>query len=139
MASPLFIKSASIKIKVGTGTAVEYADLISNVVLTPTTPTVTFKGVSGKTFQSVGAVSYVCQFDYAQDWSSADSLALKLFNDEGKQATVTIVPEAGSGKPMFTVEATLLAGAIGGAVDAAATASVSLPVTGRPILGAATA
>jgi hypothetical protein len=132
MSAPLFIKNASIKIG-----NVEYADLVSNVVLTPTTPTLTFKGVSGKSFQSVGAVSYVLQFDYAQDWSSADSLALKLFNDEGENVTVTIVPEVGSGNPSFTVEATLQAGAIGGAVDAAATASVTLPVTGKPVLGAA--
>ena len=132
MSAPLFIKSASVKI----GT-VEYADLISNVVLTPTTPTLTFKGVSGKTFQSTGSESWVLQFDYAQDWESADSLAFKLFNDAGTDATVVITPEAGTGNPSWTVEATLQPGAVGGAVDAAATASVTLPVTGRPVPGTA--
>lgn len=132
MSTPLFIKTASIKI----GT-VEMGELVSNVVLTPTTPTLTFKGVSGKTFQSTGSESWVLQFDYAQDWESADSLALKLFNDAGTNVTVTITPEAGTGNPSFTVEATLQAGAVGGAVDSAATASVTLPVTGRPVLGAA--
>lgn len=131
MSTPLFIKTASIKI----GT-VEFGELISNVVLTPTTPTLTFTGVSGKTFQSTGSETWTLQFDYAQDWTSVDSLALKLFNDAGDNATVTIVPEAGTGNPFFTAEVTLQAGAVGGAVNAAATASVTLPVTGRPVLGA---
>lgn len=130
MASPLFIKSASVKI----GT-VNYAELISNVVLTPTTPTLSFKGVSGKTFQSTGSESWQLQFDYAQDFKSTDSLALRLFNDAGKDVTIVITPEAGLSQPTWTVTVTLQAGAIGGAVDAAATASVTLPVTGRPVLG----
>lgn len=129
--TPLFLKSASIKI----GT-VEFGELISNVVLTPTTPTLEFKGVSGKTFQSTGSESWTLQFDYAQDWSNADSLALKLFNDAGETESVTIAPYGGTTGPKFTVDATLLAGAFGGAVDAAATSSVTLPVTGRPVFTA---
>lgn len=127
MSNPLFIKSASIEID---GT--EYGDLISNVLLTPTTPILTFKGISGKTFQSVGKASYTLQFDYTQDWTSTDSLALKLLNDAGENVFVTIHPEAGTGTPGFTVEVTLLEGSFGGAVDTVASASVTLPVTGKP-------
>lgn len=125
-ANPLVIKNASVKI----GT-VEYAELISNVTITPTSPTIEFKGVAGKSFQTVGTESWVLQFDYAQDWSDVASLALKLFNDAGKSEIITITPSGSTG-PTIEVEATLQAGAFGGAVDAVATASASLPITGRP-------
>lgn len=128
--NPLIIKNASVKI----GT-VEYAELISNVTVTPTTPTIEFKGVAGKTFQTTGTESWVLQFDYAQDWTSAGSLALALFNGAGTSATVVITPNGSTG-PKITVEATLQAGAFGGAVDTVAVASASLPVTGRPVFAA---
>lgn len=132
MANPLFIKSASIEVD-----GVEMGELISNVVLTPTTSTLTFKGVSGATFQSVGSEVWTLQFDYAQDWSTADSLALKLFNETGTNVTVTVNPEGTVGAPSFTAEVTLLSGSVGGATDSVATASVTLPVTGRPVLAPA--
>lgn len=129
MASPLFLKSATVSVS-----GVEFADVVSNVVFTPTTPTVTHKGISGKVSTSTGATEWTVTFDYAQSFATADSLALKLFNDSGKKATVIFKPEGTGAATTVTATVTLLSGAIGGAIDTAATASVTLPIDGKPTI-----
>jgi hypothetical protein len=129
MANPLFLKSASVTVS-----GIEYADLVSNVVFTPTTPTITQKGISGKTASSTGATEWTVTFDYAQSFETVDSLALKLFNDSGKKAVVIFKPSGTTTATTVTATVTLLAGAIGGAVDTSATASVTLPVDGTPTI-----
>lgn len=129
MATVMFLKSATISVS-----GVEYADLVSNVVFTPTTPTVTYKGISGKTTSSTGATDWTVTFDYAQSFATADSLALKLFNDSGKKAVVSFKPEGAAAATTITATVTLVPGAIGGAIDTAATASVTMPIDGKPTI-----
>jgi len=131
--NPLFLKSATITVS-----GVDYADLITNVVFTPTTPTLTHKGISGKVASSVGATEWTVTFDYAQSYDTAGSLALKLFNDAGKTATAVFKPEA-AGAATITATVTLLPGNLGGAIDSAATSSVTLPIDGKPTIVPASA
>lgn len=133
MSNPLFLKSASVTID-----SVDYDDLISNVVFTPTTSALEFKGVSGKVSTSTGSTVWAVTFDYAQSFDTAGSLALKLFNDEGEKVTVVFKPEA-AGAASVTATVTLLSGSFGGAVDAASTSSVTLPVDGKPVIVPASA
>lgn len=128
MSNPTFMKSATVTID-----GVEYADLISNVVFTPTTASLEFKGISGKVATSVGATTWAVTFDYAQSYDTAGSLALKLFNDAGDKVTAVFKPEA-AGAASVSATITLLPGSFGGAVDAAATSSVTLPVDGKPTI-----
>lgn len=132
--SALFLKSASVTVS-----GVEYADLVSNVVFTPTTPTVTHKGISGKVSTSTGATEWTVTFDYAQSFDTAGSLALRLFNDAGKQVPVIFKPEGSAAATTITATVTLLPGTIGGAIDTAAVASVTLPVDGKPTIVPASA
>ncbi|RNL58974.1 hypothetical protein [Arthrobacter oryzae] len=132
--NPLFLKSASISVS-----GVEYADLITNVVFTPTTPTLTHKGISGKVATSVGATEWSVTFDYAQSFDTAGSLALRLFNDEGKKVPAIFKPEGAASAATITATVTLLPGTMGGAVDAAATSSVTLPIDGKPTIVPASA
>lgn len=125
----IFLKSASVTVS-----GVEYADLVSNVTFTPTTPTLTHKGISGKVATSTGATEWTVTFDYGQTFDTAGSLALRLFNDSGKKVPVIFKPEGSASAASVTATVTLLPGTIGGAVDTAATASVTLPVDGKPVI-----
>lgn len=127
MANPLFLNSASVKID-----NVEQADLVSNVTFTPTSSALTFKGVSGETSQSQGTEAWAVSLTYAQDFSTADSLALTLFNRAGERVSMVFSPTAGG--PTITAQVTLVAGAFGGAVDAVSESTVVLPVSGRPTI-----
>jgi hypothetical protein len=134
MSNPLFISTATVTID-----SVDYADLISNVVFTPTTPSVEFKGVSGKVATSTGATTWAVTFDYAQSFDTAGSLALKLFNDSGDKVTAVFKPQGSASAASVTATVTLLSGSFGGAIDAAATSSVTLPVDGKPTITPAAA
>lgn len=134
MSTPLFMKSATLTID-----SVDYADLISNVVFTPTTPTVSHKGISGKVATSVGATEWAVTFDYAQSFDTAGSLALKLFNDSGDKVEAVFKPEGAAAATTVTATVTLLPGSLGGAVDSAATSSVTLPIDGKPTIVPASA
>jgi hypothetical protein len=134
MSTPLFMKSATITID-----SVAYADLITNVVFTPTTPTLSHKGISGKVATSVGATEWSVTFDYAQSFDTAGSLALKLFNDAGEKVSAVFKPEGAAAPTTITATVTLLPGSLGGAIDAAATSSVTLPVDGKPTIVPASA
>lgn len=133
MSNPTFMKSASVTID-----GVDYDDLISNVLFTPTTASLEFKGISGKVSTSTGATTWAVTFDYAQSYDTAGSLALKLFNDSGDKVTAVFKPEA-AGAATITATVTLLPGSFGGTVDSAATSSVTLPVDGKPTIVPASA
>lgn len=127
--NPLFLKSATLTID---GIAV--ADEVSNVTFTPTSSAITFKGISGLTSQSSSVEVWAVSLTYIQDWTQANSLSMRLFNNANKSVTVVFRPSGGATGPSVTATVTLTPGAIGGAVDAAAESSVTLPVSGRPAI-----
>jgi hypothetical protein len=60
-----------------------------------------------------------------------ESLSLYLLNNEGEEKCLVFSPLAGKGL-VFAVRVVLTPGAIGGAIGSYGTASVTLPVRGRP-------
>jgi hypothetical protein len=100
----------------------------------PTAATSTYKTLSPSgVFSNVSAPTWVLNLEYAQDWETEDGLCRLLFDNDGEDYRVTFRPRTGRG-PSFEADVTLVPGQIGGTVDQAATASVSLGVKGRPRL-----
>ncbi|MGV8973385.1 MAG: hypothetical protein ACOH10_13770 [Rhodoglobus sp.] len=110
----------------------EYQSLISGVVFVPTANLKTFAGIGGDTYTLAGKSSWVCNVDYAQDWETATSLARYLFEHEGESLAVTFEPIEGG--VSFTATIVVVAGSIGASADNVATSSVSLGVSGKPVL-----
>jgi hypothetical protein len=111
-----------------------YAAHTSSAVFTPTTPSVSWQGLSpNATFTETGSESWTLTLEVAQDWTSVNSLARRLFDGAGTKETVKFAPKKGAGLPVFTAEVTLVAPAIGGAVNEYATSQVVMGVDGRPV------
>lgn len=131
---PIVLKNCTVKID-----ADSYEAATSSVTFVPSvaTSTVTFKGLTPTarfSFPTAEPSEWVANIDYAQDWQTAESLANYLHEHEGDEVACEFVPEAGSGMPSFTSTLTIVPGQIGGAVDAVAVSSVSLPAT-KPVKG----
>ncbi|WIA98030.1 hypothetical protein [Curtobacterium sp. MCBA15_004] len=112
-----------------------YELTVSSAELAPTTPMQQFKGVGGSVVPIVGTPSWLLNLAYAQDFATAKSLATYLLQNAGKVVPFTLRPV--SGGPGYSGNVMCLPGSIGGAVDAIASSSVSLPVSGQPTAAAA--
>jgi hypothetical protein len=127
--SPLFLKDSVIEIA-----GSDYAAAVSSVAFTPTSPTVTFTGLKkDAVFTDVGNTTWTVGITFAQDWDSTTSLSRYLFTNAGKTVAMTFRPRVGTG-PAFTANVVIQPGAIGGAVGAATTATVTLGLSGAPVL-----
>lgn len=127
--TPVVLKDCLVQIA-----ADDYAAAVSSVAFNPSSSTVTFKGLKpSATFTDVSAATWTCDLTFAQDWATAGSLSRYLFDHEGETVAATFAPQSGVG-PSFTATIVIAPGAIGGAVDTTATATVSLGVQGRPEL-----
>jgi hypothetical protein len=112
----------------------DYAAHVSSVTLTPTYPTVSWKGLApGAVVNKAGKATWTLALNFAQDWTTPTSLARYLFAHDGEVKTFTFQPEAGTDAPTWTVDAQCLAGAIGGAIDTVPTGTVTLPCQGSPV------
>lgn len=110
----------------------DYAAAINSVVFTPTASTVTFKGLKkGAVFTDVAEATWACALSFAQDWAEEESLSNYLHENEGDIVDAVFRPRSGSG-PSVEAEIVITPGAIGGAVDATAVATVNLGVQGKP-------
>lgn len=111
--------------------ASDYEKHVSGITLNPTTGTVTWAGLDPEAvFTFPQAVTWAGQLDYAQDWETADSLSLFLFEHEGEQVTMLFEPvKGGLG---WEVDVFIAPGSIGGQVNNVATSSVTLGILGRP-------
>lgn len=124
---PIYLKD--VLLTVGTD---GYAKHVSGVTFTPSVATATWKGLEpSAVFTNVGASTWMVQLDYAQDWNTADSLSAYLFENEGAEVTLTFQPVDGS-SGTWAADVIIVPGAVGGAVDSYAVATVSLPVQGKP-------
>lgn len=111
----------------------DYAAHVSQVEMTPASSAVTWKGLSPEAmFTDVTTATWVCTLSFAQDWSTT-GLSTYLFNNEGKTVAVEFKPKNSTG-PTFTANVIITPGAIGGTVDAVAVGTVSLGMSGRPVL-----
>jgi hypothetical protein len=128
---PLFLSNSTATI--GTD---NYEAAINSVTFTPSTSTVTFKGLKpGSVFTRQTAATWVCELQFVQDWETVGSLSNYLHANEGTSVTITFVPEDGG--PSVTATVIITPGAIGGAVDTFGVATVSLGVDGKPAIAPA--
>jgi len=110
-----------------------YAAHVSSVAWVPSAQQQSWKGLKpSSTFTDVGTATWVANLEFAQDWSDPASLSTYLLEHEGETVDAIFVPRSGSSMPAFTARLTLTPGQIGGAVDAFATATVSLGST-KPV------
>lgn len=112
-----------------------YEAAVSKAELVPNTPITTWKGMTPTSvFPMPGSTEWTLNLEFAQDHATANSLSQYLQTNAGQQKSVTLKPKKPSSSgPTYTITATMLPGSIGGAVDAVAVASVSLPCIGQPV------
>lgn len=106
----------------------DYRKALSSVTFTPTTAAVTWTGLGNNTFTDQSLATWVAALAYAQDWDTAGSLSQYLHENEGETVPMTFRPRSGTG-PSFTTDVTITPGAIGGAANAVAVATVNLGCT----------
>jgi hypothetical protein len=126
--SPFVLRDCTLKIG-----ADNYEAHVSQVQFNPSSSTQTWKGLTPTAvFTDVTTATWTCTLAYAQDWTTPDSLSLYLHEHEGDEVEVVFVPRKGSGQPSIEAALLITPGAIGGTVDAFATASVTVGVNGKP-------
>lgn len=128
---PLFLQNATVQI--GTDS---FEQAVSSVALTPSTSTVTFKGLTpAAVFNFATPSTWVAALTFAQDWSTAGSLANYLHTHEGEKVTLTFVPAVDDeDSPTITATVFVVPGSIGGETGTVNTSQVSLPVDGKPTI-----
>lgn len=113
----------------------DYAKAISVMQLVPSASSTTKRGLKPDAVWTFGSkATWVLNLTFAQDWETPGSFSEFLFENEGQKKTFTIEPATGGRS--VTVEVYLQPGQIGGTVDTGPDATVSLPVVGKPQLGA---
>lgn len=108
---------------------------ISAATFTPSSSPVTWTAINGDTYTRQSPATWVLDLTYAQDWAFADALARYLHENEG--SSVVAVFEPVDGQPSVTATVVITPGAIGGASAAIAESTVSLGVSGKPVVAAA--
>lgn len=125
--SPLYMTQSVLKLG-----ATDYAAEISGARLVPTSSSATWKGLkAGSTFTKAGLATWALTLDLGQDHETATSLSTYLFANEGSSIAFTLEPLGGG--TAFAGTIIVQASEIGGAVDQFGTATVSLPVSGKPV------
>jgi len=126
---PIVLKDCELIIDVD-----DYAAHVSKVQFDPNTPSASWKGLApSAVFNASGASTWTCSLEYAQDWTTPDSLSRYLLAHAGEKKDVTFQPEAGAGLPAFLATVTIAPGPIGGTVDGVPTGAVTLQVDGAPV------
>jgi hypothetical protein len=105
---------------------------VSKAVFTPTVTVSKFKGINGATTRSATAPEWTLALEYPQDFATATSLSNLLLSGTGTSVIADLYPVVGG--PGYRATVLLVPGDIGGAVDATATGSVTLEVSGQPTL-----
>ena len=127
-ANPFVMKESVI-----TFAADSYEAAVTSATLTPSASIQTVTGLkAGAVFSDSTAATWTLDLTFMQDWASATSLGRYLFTNEGATVAAHIKPQIG--KIGFDVNVIITPGAIGGAVNAYALATVSLGVKGKPVL-----
>lgn len=114
----------------------QYEAHVSSAKFTPNTPTAKWKGLTPTSvFTFQGTSDWVCELTYAQDIKTADALALFLHEHEGESIPCEFIPKNGTGEGKVTATIIIAPGAIGGKVDDVAESTVTLGVSGKPVIG----
>lgn len=126
--TPFVMKDAVVAI--GSDT---YEKAVTSVAFTPSSSVITVKAVSpGATYTDNDAATWTLDLTILQDWADPDSFSRYLFDNEGSTVSMVFTPKAGG--PTVTADVSITPGAIGGASGAFAEATVSLGVSGKPVI-----
>jgi len=110
----------------------QYEKHVNSVTLTPSASVQTWKGgTPDDVYTDATNATWTLDLAYAQDWATPNSLSRYLFEHEGETVAMSFEPIAEG--PSFTANVIVTPGAVGGAIDAFATATVSLGVQGKPV------
>lgn len=136
---PIVLRNVKVNIKSGATDVGDFEKALSQVELTPTSGSASWKGLHpDAVFNFPTAETWTATLAYAQDWATANSLSRYLFDNSGAEVVLTFVPNNGATVSAtnlaFRVTVTLQSGAVGGTVDAVATASVTLQCQGKPVI-----
>ena len=140
MATLLFMRSATISLKVGATAAVQYQGQVSTAALEASAgDVVTYPVLDGTVPANVGPDSYALHLVAAQDWTSATGLARFLWDNAGQDATFYLsafgtAAAPATGKPAVSGTVRLVAPSYGGEVNTYAELDVSLPCLAKPTL-----
>lgn len=107
---------------------------ISAATFTPTSSAITWTAINGQTYTAQSPATWVLDLTFAQDWAFADALSRYLHENEGE--TVAAIFEPVDGGPAVTANIVITPGAIGGTAAAVAESTVSLGVSGKPVVAA---
>tara|TARA_R100000365_G_C2732152_1_gene62218 strand:- start:146 stop:565 length:420 start_codon:yes stop_codon:yes gene_type:complete len=129
--APIILRDVLLRFSYGEGpTTSDFEKHVSQVELTPSASTVTWKGLTPTAvFTDTGFATWTCSLSFAQDWETTDSLSQFLYDHEGEKLDVLFEPVSGGAGWESTI--TISPGAIGGSVDSVAVATVTLGCT-RP-------
>jgi len=128
---PFILNNVTLKVA-----ADNYEKHVSQVEFQPQGGITSWKGLTpDATFSAAQNPIWQLVLAYAQDWTTTNSLARYLFDNQGKTVTAVFTPVAGG--PAITASVILTAGPIGGQGDAVAAGSVTLGVVGKPTIAAA--
>lgn len=132
--APYVLKDALLQIATD-----NYEKHVSNVLFTPQTSPVTWQGLTpDSAFSDASNPIWTCQMDYAQDWTTANSLAQYLLTNAGQQKVAVFKPlGTTTGKPIFTATIIVVPGPIGGAVNTVQVGTVTMGVVGQVVKTAA--
>lgn len=143
MATLLFMRKATVLLKVGAGAAVPFQGQVSTAAVeVEAGDTVTYPVLDGTVPTQVGPESYALHLVAAQDWTASTGLAKFLWTNAGSPATFWLYAYDSTGsptadKPAVTGTVTLVAGTYGGEVQTYAELDVTLPCTAKPTLDVA--
>lgn len=124
---PLVLKN--VELIVGTD---NYQTSVSTVRFEPSASQVSWTGLGGNTHTDVSTATWTVTVEYAQDWTTTNSLSRYLMTNEGTTKAIRFRPTTGAG-PSFTANVAITPGAIGGSVNGYATATVTLG-SDKPVL-----
>lgn len=110
----------------------DYTAAVSSFALVPTYPSAVFNDIGGGSQPIDGTADWVANVEYAQDWTTADSFSQWLLEHQGETISGTYTPQ--SGGAAATCDFLIRAGQMGGAGRAMHSATVTLPVTGQPVV-----
>lgn len=109
----------------------DFTQAVSQAQFDPKTAPSTWRGIGGHVVNQVSAADWTLTLGLAQDLDPA-GLARYLHLHEGEEREVTLSPIGATG-PDVSATVIIVPGTIGGSADGStATATVALPVQGRP-------
>jgi hypothetical protein len=139
VATILFMKDATLTMKVGAGADAEFnGDCSSAAIEVTAGDEVQYPTLDGEVASNVGPASYALAITAGQDWT-ATGLARFLWDNDGQTADFTYNAHGKDAAPSTSTPAVvgqvrLVAGSYGGEVGTFAEIQVSLPCLAKPVL-----